>query len=105
MVGDPHVVTCTMGCVYGSSNEILSEWNPGPTYVVQRLSDPGGPNYTSRSCFLVNLQKLGQMKCYLDYIHQQELLSHPSLAILMLILHLGKLDHMGSSRYLPRLDQ
>ena len=38
-----------MGCVHGSSNGILSEWDPGPTYVVQRLWDPGGPSYTSRS--------------------------------------------------------
>ena len=34
MLGDPNVMPCTMRCVHGSNNEILSEWNPGPTYVV-----------------------------------------------------------------------
>ena len=30
--------------MHGSTYEILSEWDPGPTYLVQRLWDPGGPN-------------------------------------------------------------
>ena len=46
MLGDLHVVTYTMGCVHGSSNEIQSEWDPGPSYLVQRLWDPVGPHYT-----------------------------------------------------------
>ena len=62
MPGDPYVVTCMMGCAYGSSNEILSEWDPGPTYVVQRLWDPGEPSYTSRSCFLVDPEKTRSAK-------------------------------------------
>ena len=107
MLGDLLVMMCTMGYAYGSSNEILSEWDPGPTYLVQRPQDPGGPNYMSRSCFLVDLKKLGKMKCYLDYFHLLVLPSHPFLVILVLILvpklQLGKLDHMGSFRYTPRL--
>ena len=79
------------------------------TNVVQRLWDPGGPSYTSRSSFLGNQEKLGKPKYYLDYIHLLALSSHPSLVILMFILlpklHLGKLDCMGSFRYLPRLEQ
>ena len=47
-----------------------------------------------RSCFLVNLENLSQLKCYLDYIHLLSLSPHPSLVILVLILvsklHLGK---------------
>ena len=39
MLGNLHVMAHTMGCVHGSSNEILSEWDPGPTYVVQSLWD------------------------------------------------------------------
>ena len=30
-----------------SNNEIITEWEPGPIYVVQSLWDPGGPSYTS----------------------------------------------------------
>ena len=108
MLGDPHVATCTMGCAYGSSNKILSEWDPGPTYLLQRLWDPGGPSYTSISYSILDLEKLGKPIHYLNYIHLLALSSHPSLVILMLILapkfHLRKLDHMGSFRYTPRLD-
>ena len=106
MLGDLHVVTYTMRCAHGSGNEIFSECDPGPTYVVQRLWHPGGPNYTSRSSFLVNLEKLGKPKT-LPRLHP--VLSHPSLVILMLILlpklHLGKVDDMGNFRYTPRLEQ
>ena len=71
----------TMRCAHGSSNEILSEWDPGPTYIVQRLLDPGGPSYTSRSSFPVNLENLGQPKSYLDYIHLLASSSQPVLPI------------------------
>ena len=88
-----------MECAHGSSNKILSQWDPGPSYVVQRLWDPGGPSDTSISSFPIILENLGQPKCYLDYIHLQELSSQPFLVILVLNLapkhHLGKLDHMG----------
>ena len=88
---------------------MLPEWDPGPTYVVQRLWDPGGPNYPSRSSIPINLENLGKPKSYLDYIHLLALPSQPFLVVVMLILppkhHLGKLDHMGSLRYLPILDQ
>ena len=107
MLGGLQATMHTMGCVHGSSNEILSEWDPGPIYVVQRLWDPGEPNYTSRSFLsVVDLEKLGLLKSYIDYIHLQELSSHPSLVVPMLILfpklHLGKLDCMGIFRYLGR---
>ena len=109
VLGDPHVVPCTMRCAHGSNNEILSEWDPAPIYVVQRLWDPGGPNYNSGSSFPINLEKLGEPKSYLDYIQLLVLSSQPSQVILMLTLaskhHLGKLDHLGNFRYLPRLDQ
>ena len=54
---------------HGSINKILLEWDPGPTYYVQRLWDPGGPSYTSRSSIPTDLDKLGKQKNYLDYIH------------------------------------
>ena len=74
--------------------------NPGPTYDVQRLWDPGGSTYSSRSSISTNLDKLGELKSYLDYIHL------PGLSPLLASSnHLEKLDHMGSFRYLPRLDQ
>ena len=108
-LGDLIVVLHTMRCVHGSSSEIQSKWDPGPIYVVQRLWEPGGPRYTSRSSFPINLEKLGKLKIYLDYIHLLELPSQPFIIVLVLILapkhHLGRLDHMGSFRYLPRLDQ
>ena len=73
------------------------------------LWEPGGPSYTARSSLPIDLEKLGQLKRYLDYIHLPGLSSQPFLVILMLILapklNLGKLDHMGSFRHLPRLDQ
>ena len=67
-----------MRCTHGSNNKILFKWDPGPTYLVQRLWDPGGPSYTSRSSILTNLEKLGQPKSYLDYIHLLQLSSIPS---------------------------
>ena len=103
------VMPCTMSCVHGSNNEILFEWDPGPTYLVQRLGDPGGPSYTSRSSVPIDLEKLGQPKSYLDYIHLAGLSSLPFLVSLVLNLapklHLENLDCMGSFRYLPRIDQ
>ena len=104
MLGVFQVTSCTMRCVHGSINEILIEWDPGPTYVVQRLWDPGRPTYSSRSSVPTD-----EPKRYLDYIHLPGLSSLPFLVTVMLNLgpnnHLGKLDHMGSFRYLPRLDQ
>ena len=35
---------------------------PGPTYLVQRLSDPGGPTYSSRSSVPMDIDKLGNLK-------------------------------------------
>ena len=67
----------TMRCAHGSINEILLEWDPGPTYVVQRLWDPGGPSYSSRSSVPTDLDKLGKPKSNLDYIHLPGLLSLP----------------------------
>ena len=85
------------------------EWDPGPTYDVQRLWDPGGSTYSSRSSVPTNLDKLGKPKSYLDYIHLPGLSSLPLLVTVKPKIapgnHLGKLDNMGSSRYLPRLDQ
>ena len=109
VLGVFQVTLCTMRCAHGSNTEILFEWDPGPTYLVQRLWDPGGPSYTSRSSISPNLEKLGKPKSYLDYILLLQLSSLPLLVILVLNLapklHLGKLDHMGSFRYLARLDQ
>ena len=80
----------------------------GP-HVVQRLWDPGGPTYSSRSSVLTDLDKLDKLKSYLDYIHLPGLSSLPFLVAEMPNLapnnHQGKLDHMGSFRCLPRLDQ
>ena len=102
------VASCTMRCTHGSIAKILLEWDPGPTYFVQRLWDPGGPTYSSRSCPM-DLERLGNLKSYLDYIHLPGLSSLPFLVILTLNLapnnYIGKLDHMGSFRYLPRLEQ
>ena len=67
------------------------------------------PTYSSRSSVTTDLDKLGKLKSYLDYIHLPGLSSLPFLVAVMLNLapnnHLRKLDHMGSFRYLPRLDQ
>ena len=56
-----------------------------------------------------NLEKLGMLISYLDYIHLPGLSSLPFQVTKVLNqapeLNLGKLDHMGSFRYLPRLDQ
>ena len=56
MLSEHHVATFTTGFAHGSSNEIQSEWDPGLTYVVQRLQDPGGPSYTSRASFPIDLE-------------------------------------------------
>ena len=77
VVGGFQVSLCTMRCAHGSIAKILREWDPGPTYLVQRLWDPGGPSYTSRSSVPMDLDKLGRPKSYLDYIHLPELLSLP----------------------------
>ena len=109
VLGVFQVTLCTMRCVHGSNYEILTEWDPGPIYLVQRLWDPGGPSYTSRSSVPINLEKLGQPKSYLYYIYLPGLSSLPFLVVLMSILapklNSGKQDHMGGFRYLPRLDQ
>ena len=77
VLGVLQVVLHTMRCVHGSNYEILTEWDPGPTYVVQSLWDPGGPSFTSRSSIPTDLEKLGQLKTYLDYIHLLQLSSQP----------------------------
>ena len=109
VLGVFQVMLGTMRCVHGSINKIPLECDPGPTYVVQRLWDPGGPSYSSRSSVPTDLDKLGKPKSLLDYIHQPGLSSPPILVTIMPNLapnnKLGKLDHMGSFRYLPRLDQ
>ena len=109
MLGVFQVTSHTMRCAHGSINEIQMEWDPGPTYVVQRLWDPGGPTYSSRSSVPTDLDKLGKLKSYLDYTHLPGLSSLPFLVAVMPNLapsnHLGKLDHVGSFRYLPRIDQ
>ena len=90
VLGVFQVTLHAMRCVHGSINKILLEWDPGPTYVVQRLWDPGGP--TSKP------------KSYLDYIHLPGLSSLPFLVTVKPNLapnnHLGKLDHMGRFSYL-----
>ena len=98
-----------MRCAHGCIAKILLEWDPGPTYLVQRLWDPGGPTYSSRSSVPMDLDKQGNLKHYLDYIHLPGLSSLPFLVTVMPNLapnnQLGKLDCMGSFRYLSRLDQ
>ena len=73
------------------------EWDPGPTYVVQRLWDPGGPTYSSRSSVHSDLDELGKPKTYLDYIHLPGLSSLPFLVTVMINLapnnYLGNLDY------------
>ena len=105
VLGGFRVASRTMRCAHGSINKILMEWDPGPTYDVQRLWDPGGPTYTSRSSVPTNLDKLGKPKSYLDYIHLPGLSPLPFLVAVKPILAssttLEKLDRMGSSRY-PR---
>ena len=109
VLGVCQVTLHTMGCAHGSINEILVEWDPGPTYVVQRLWDPGGPTYRSVSSVPSDLDKLGKLRSYLYYINLPRLSSLPFLVTVMPNLApsqpLGKLDHMGSFRYIPRLDQ
>ena len=109
VLGVFHVVSYTMRRAHGSINKILLEWDPQPTYDVQRLWDPGGSTDNSRSSVSTNLDRLGKPKSYLDYIHL------PGLSPLSFLVavkpnlapsnHLEKLDCMGSFRYLPRLDQ
>ena len=109
VLGVFQVASCTMRCVHGSINKILLEWDPGPAYLVQRLWDPGGPTYSSRSSVPTDPDKLGKLKSYLEYIHLPGLSSLPFLVTVMPNLasnnNLQKLDSMGSFRYLPRLDQ
>ena len=97
MLGDDHVIMHTQGCVYhGSSYEIQAEWDPGPINVVQRLWDPGGPSYTSKTSTIVIPPIQGNLKQYLDHFQCLALISHPFLVILVLHLvsrlHLEKLD-------------
>ena len=107
MLGVFHIASHTMRCAHGSINKILMEWDPGPTYDVQRLWDPGGSTYSSRSSVPTNLDKLGKPKSYLAYIYLPGLPPLPFLVIVKPNLassnHLEELDHMGSFRYLPRL--
>ena len=49
MLGVFQVALCSMRCAQGSINQILLEWDPGPTYLDKMLWDPGGPSYRSRS--------------------------------------------------------
>ena len=88
-----------MRCTHGSTNEILLEWDPGPTYVVQRLWDPGGPSYSSRSSVPTDLDMLGKLKSYLDYIHLPGLSSLPFLVTVM--LNLAPNNHLGKLPYRP----
>ena len=62
MLGVFQVTLHTMRCVLGSIAKILIEWDPGPTYVVQRRWDPGGPSYSSRSSVPTDRDKLGNLK-------------------------------------------
>ena len=55
MLGVFQVTSCTMRCAHGSINKIVLEWDPGRTYDVQRLWDPGGPTYSSRSSVATDL--------------------------------------------------
>ena len=109
VLGGFHVASRTMRCAHGSIIKILMEWDPGPTYDVQRPWDPGGPTYSSISSVPTNLDKLGKPKSYLDYIHLPGLSPLPILVTVRSNLassnRLEKLDRMGSFRYLPRLDQ
>ena len=77
-----------MRCAHGSIDEILIEWDSGPTYLVQRIWDPGGPTYSSRSSVPTDLDELGNLKSYLDCIHLPGLSSLPILFTVMLNLHL-----------------
>ena len=47
VLGVFQLMLCTMRCAHGSINEIPLEWASGPTYLVQRLWDPGGARYSS----------------------------------------------------------
>ena len=62
VLGVFQVMLHTMRCVQGSIAKILLEWGTGPTYFVQRLWDPGGPSYSSRSSVPTDLDKLGNLK-------------------------------------------
>ena len=75
------VVSHTMRCAHGSIAKILLEWNPGPIYHIQRLWDPGGPTYSSRLSVPMDLDKLDDLKSYLDYIHLPGLSSLPFLLV------------------------
>ena len=88
-----------MGAYHGSSYEIQSEWDPVPTYVVQRLWDPGGLKSMSIKDSTMARLNLGHPKQYLDYFLWLALLSHPFLVVLVLHLvsklQLEQLDQMG----------
>ena len=88
------VVLHTMRCAHGSIAEIIMEWDPGPTYLVQRLWDPGGQTYSSRSGVATDLDKIGNSKSYLDYIHLPGLSSQPFLVTVM--LNLGPNNQLGN---------
>ena len=62
VLGVFQVMLHTMRCARGSINKILLEWDPRPTYLVQRLWDPGGSNYSSRSSVPMDIDKLGKPK-------------------------------------------
>ena len=83
VLGVFQVTPCTMRCAHGSNSEIQTEWDPGPTYVVQRLWEPGGPSYISRSSLPIDLDKLCQLKIYPDYIHRPGLSSLPFLVSIL----------------------
>ena len=93
MLGFFQVMSHTMRCAHGSINEILLEWDHGPIYVVQRLWDPGGPSYSSRSSVPTDLDKLGKLKSYIEHSHLQGLSSLPFLVAVM--LNLAPNNHLG----------
>ena len=109
VLGVFHIAPRTMRCAHESINKIQLERDPGPIYDVQSLWDPGRSTYSSRSSVPTNLDKIGKPKSYLDYINLPGLSSLPFLVTVKPNLapsnHLGKVDCMGSFRYLPRLDQ
>ena len=58
----------TQQCAYhGSSYDIQAECDAGPSYVIQRLWDPGGPICTSRTSQNFVLPPLGTPKGPIDH--------------------------------------
>ena len=87
MLHDDPVITHTQWGVYdGLSYEIQMEWGPGPSYVVQRLWDPHGPSYTSRTSLIIILPHLGTLKSQLDHYIWIVLLIHSCLVVLVIYL-------------------